>query len=276
MKSPKSQAQAKPGPMTAAEVQAYVAENDDFGFEMQVAGKIRTTLGVEVFHGATYTDPVTLKPRQFDVRFRIQEERKTLYFAVECKHVDPAFPVIVCGRPAEAKENYHHIIISRGQESLVSASVQKAQSSHFLPYAFVGKSILKPGKGKDGEIHEGWSQALSSAHELVVEAVRKGAPMDMCNFGAVFPWLVVPDHTLWQVNFDPDGQMGTPEPVNYCRFFVGHHYELEPATEKICLTHIEFMTITGLQKMLHQLKDIAHDWDDWIPAKIRNSFRGGG
>jgi hypothetical protein len=78
------------------------------------------------------------------------------------------------------------------------------------------------------------------------------------------------------VNFDPDGQMGTPEPVNYCRFFVGHHYELEPATEKICLTHIEFMTITGLQKMLHQLKDIAHDWDDWIPAKIRNSFRGGG
>ena len=270
----KTNAEEKRGPMSAIEVQDFVAQNDDFGFEMQVAGKIRSTLGVDVFHGATYTDPVTLKPRQFDVRFRVQEERKTLYFAVECKNVDPASPVIVCGRTAEAKENFHHIIISRGQSVLRSASVQKAQNHHFHSGAFVGKSLLKPGRQKDSEIYEGWSQALASAHELVVEAVRKGAPMDMCNFGAVFPWLLVPDGTLWQVSFDHDGKMGKPELVNYCRFFVGHHYELEHATEKICLTHIEFMTVTGMQKMLGDLKDIAHDWDDWIPQKIRRQFVG--
>jgi len=71
--------------MTAAEVRTYIAQNDDFGIEMQVAWRIRTMLGVEIFHGATYTDPVTLKPWQFDVRFRIQEAHKTLYFAVGAK-----------------------------------------------------------------------------------------------------------------------------------------------------------------------------------------------
>jgi hypothetical protein len=259
--------------MSAADVRAFVEANDDFSFEMKVAGLIRTALGVEVFQGATYTDPVTLKPRQFDVRFRVQEERKTLYFAVECKNVDPAKPVIICGRPAESKESFHHIIVSRGQSPHVDASMMKARSLRFPTGGFVGKSILKP--GRESEIHEGWSQALASAHDLVVEAVEKGSPFDLQSFGAVFPWLVVPDGSLWQVGFDPEGRIGAPQTVDHCRFFVGHHYEVPHAREKICLTHIEFMTLTGLAQNLHQLHGISRDWEDWIPSEIRNSYRNG-
>jgi hypothetical protein len=263
--------------MSPEEVRNFVKQNDDFAFEMQVAGDIRFALGVDVAHGASYVDPVTLKPRQFDVRFRIQEERKTVYFAVECKNVNPAFPVIVCGRRSEAQENFHDIIVSRGQEANVDGRAHRAGSTYFQSGAFVGKSILKPGKGKDGEIYEGWSQALSSAHELVEEAVKKGAPFEMSNFGAVFPWLVVPNDALWTVEFDQRGEMAEPQLAKYCRYFVGHRItDILYAHGSICLSHVEIMTIDGMGELLGRLSDIRHDWDDWIPQKVRNSYKNGG
>ncbi|MBX3749072.1 MAG: hypothetical protein KF897_03190 [Opitutaceae bacterium] len=263
-------------PMSAEAVRAFVRQNDDFAFEMQVAAEIKDILRVEVRHGASYVDPVTLKPRQFDVRFRVEEDCKAVYYAVECKNVAPAYPVIVCGRKADANENFHDVIVSRGQLGTLHASVKRAGATYFCAGEFVGKSILKPGKGRDGEIYEGWSQALASAHELVEEAVMIGAPLDKTSFGAVFPWLVVPNGALWCVDFDRSGHMNEPKLATYCRYFVGHRVSnLLHVSEPICLSHVEIMTIGGMRELLGQLRNIRYDWDDWIPQKIRSAFVGG-
>lgn len=266
--------------LTAADVRLFVEANDDFGFEMKVAAEIRSTLAVDVFHGATYADPVTAKPRQFDLRFRVREDRKTLYFAVECKNVDLASPVVICGREAEGKENFHDILVSRGSGPSIQASIQKAGGCLYHTGQFVGKSVLKPdlkGRSNDSEIYDRWSQALASAHDLVLEAASQPAGIHACHFGAVFPWVVVPDGALWRVNYNGSGQLTEdPQPADHCRYFVGHHYAIEGMSEKVCLSHIEFITFKGLQRRLGELRSIASDWDDWIPQKIRELYRNSG
>jgi len=98
----------------AADVQRFAESHDDFGFEMRVANAVTSTLDVPLVHGATYTDDVTSKTRQFDFRFVLRHERKALYFAVECKNIDPANPIMVCGRSSVKAENFHDVIVSQG------------------------------------------------------------------------------------------------------------------------------------------------------------------
>jgi hypothetical protein len=57
-------------------------------------------------------DAITGKPRQFDLRFRIEGDLVTLYFAIEYKNVSPGSPVVICGREAEREETVHHLIVS--------------------------------------------------------------------------------------------------------------------------------------------------------------------
>jgi len=265
-------------PVTTLDIRRFVEENDDFGFEMKVAAEIKNTLPVDVFHGATYADPITEKPRQFDLRFRVKNDRKTLYFAVECKNIDLANPVVICGRIAESKENFHDIIVSRGMRNIAAASIQKATGRLYRSGEFVGKSVLKRdsrGRSNDSEIYDRWSQALASAHDLVEEASKIGSGLDTSNFGAVFPWIVVPDGALWAANYDGSGRLTEdPKPSNRCRYFVGHNCAIKGRSEQVCLSHVEFLTFQGLKDMLFELRLNEIDWDTWIPQKIRDLYRG--
>lgn len=36
------------------------------------------------------------------------------------------------------------------------------------------------------------------------------------------------------------------------------------------------MTLDGMRELLNRLCDFRHDWDDWIPSKVRNSYKNGG
>jgi hypothetical protein len=54
-------------PDTAADLKEYLASADDFAFEREIYS-VAKGLGFQVQHAGLYTDPVTGKPRQFDVR----------------------------------------------------------------------------------------------------------------------------------------------------------------------------------------------------------------
>ena len=67
----------------------------------------------------------------------------------------------------------------------------------------------------DTEIYGKWSQALSSADDLVAMCPDDGKlkECDYC-FSSVIPVLVVPDGTLWRCAFDLDGnRTGAIAPV---------------------------------------------------------------
>ncbi len=59
-------AKLKTDPITPADLVEFLNTTSDFGFEIKVM-KVLAGLGFKLKHGGTYIDPVTEKPRQFDI-----------------------------------------------------------------------------------------------------------------------------------------------------------------------------------------------------------------
>ncbi len=269
-------------PMTPDELRDFVVANDSFGFEMKVGSLLRQSVARDVQHGATYSDPVTGLNRQFDFRFTIRSERRCLLFALECKNISSDFPVIVCGCKRPKREAFLELIISQIMGSGPTSQIRRVSSTSIYPETgFVGKSVLKPerdGSGKikmrsnDGEIHDRWAQAIASSHDLIHVASKTGSAV--CS--AIVPCVVVPDGSLWQTEYDEKGSLsGGPKSVDECAFFVGHKYQIEPEErhQPVVLSHLHFVTLSGLDKLLKSLAPSQVDWDRWIPDEVLASYR---
>jgi len=138
----------------------------------------------------------------------------------------------------------------------------------------VGKSSAQVGKAQqdnttvasDAEVFEKWSQALASAHDLADEAAAAGERQNQLLVSLVLPILLVPDETLWRVDYSPNGTRSSdPAQVNRCSFFVGRNYiagEIPRQTD-LTISHLEFLTLSGLAALM---EDILN-WDNaWFPS----------
>lgn len=268
--------------MTPIELRDFVAANDSFGFEMKVCALLNQSVARDLQHGATYSDPVTGINRQFDFRFTIRAERRCLLFALECKNINAELPVIVCGGKRPKREAFLEIIVSQTMGSGPRSQIRRVSNTSIYPQdGFVGKSVLKPerdGSGKikmrsnDGEIHDRWAQAIASSHDLILAASKTGSGACSC----IVPSVVVPDGSLWKVEYDENGDVRSdPMPIDDCAFFVGHRYQIEPAErhEPVVLSHLHFFTLSGLAKTLNSLSAPQVDWDRWIPDEVLASYR---
>ena len=266
---------------TETEIRDHAERNDSFGFEMRVGAVLAKSPVEHVEHGGTYADPITGFLRQFDFRCDFTDGRRCLRFSIECKNIDPTLPVIVCGRSRPISEAYHEVIISTSHATGPRSVRKRVGSSRYIGHEdFVGKSVLKPerdGNGQirqksgDAEVHERWSQALASAHNLVEAASKNGS--GTCT--VVVPVLVMPDDALWRVWYGDDGKPSKLAKVKECAYYVARRYDPQPENrhEPIVLSHILFLTISGLTDLLENLKRPALDWDHWIPDEILEEYR---
>ncbi len=219
--------------ITSTDIEAVIATEDDFGHEMRVGRVLRGYLGSQTSQGGTYADPVSGKARQFDFRWRYQLGEFGLSLAIECKN-----PARVIRRIT-------------GNDSV------------YFPEAFVGKSLLqlkkKEGKytrTRDVEIYEKWSQALASAVDLVHTAGRNAtAATNQHVFTFVVPVVVLPDDSLWKIEYDVNGKIvGHPQPANEVDFFVAHEASpsIEPGDlrQPYVFSHLHFLTLTGFAALL--------------------------
>ena len=78
--------------ITAADIGEYLESTDDFAFEREVYS-VAKGLGFQAQHAALYADPVTGKPRQFDVRAAISLGQNEVALAIECKSLTEDFPL---------------------------------------------------------------------------------------------------------------------------------------------------------------------------------------
>jgi hypothetical protein len=247
--------------ITAAEIKKVVLDEDDFGHEMRVGNMLNTLnyaiRGVHIYepiHGETYEDPKTQKTRQFDYRCKIAsgyEYKRIISLAVECKNLNPDFPLVICGRPRTERESYHVIISSNaGNPKALKIS---DRNSIYEPHAFVGKSLLrlkmkerKLCSDGDSEIYDRWSQALASSHELALEAAHN--PQNPNSYTFIMPMVVVPDGSLWTASYNDIGELtGDPQQVKQCEFHVAHKID---AGLPYFVTHIHFLTLEGLKNLL--------------------------
>jgi hypothetical protein len=245
-------------------IQQYLAENDDFAFEIRCLRELRKR-PLTIEHAGTYSDPVTNKSRQFDIRVRVDHDYRQIALAVECKNLKSNFPLVVSRLPRTSHEAFHHLLIP-GDSRLLRPSESRsilAPGSFYKENHMVGKSTVQVGRtkdskllhGDDSEVHDKWAQAVSSAYELISDAADKVASPET-GIVAVFvlPVVVVPNQMLWVVDYSTDGDLiGEPNRIEETDFFLDHSPWRMGQFFSYTVSHLHFVTLNGLLSLADRL-----------------------
>jgi hypothetical protein len=187
----------RPNPIDVADLTEFLDNHSDFTFEIKVLKMIRGE-SFECEHHGSYDDPVTKKPREFDIRARRDFGNRIIRLAVECKNLRENYPLLVSCMPRRDDEAFHEIALSIDPEKFTLRDPQPYAVRAFEPsskslrlmgarslYAAgdpVGKSCAQVGKtdkgditATDADVYQKWAQALSSAHDLTYEACHDAA-----------------------------------------------------------------------------------------------------
>jgi len=291
-------------PAISADIIAALARaTDNFGFELRVGRLLREHHNADVRHADTYIDHRTGEQREFDYQFTIKNEWRRLQLAIECKRFILDSPAVVYGHRRVFAESYHDLVFA-GRGTLhsqdrrvfangsVSEVVRVGPASDIYPVSdptrnFVGKGVFKamppkdPKQGspplcgysiaKDGEDYDRWNQALGSAGAMALtslEAERYLKPQESA-VTLTLPVFALPDGALWKIEFDEDGEIvGAPEQVNHCCVYRAHSVRRDVGSvhhRSVTLSHIEFVTQTGLRQYLGRLKPHDLFWTTAFP-----------
>lgn len=270
-------AKLKVDPIGQSDLIEHLNNTSDFAFEVQTLNEL-ITRGFDCDYGGTYDDPVTRKPREFDIRLRKRMGKRFLRCAIECKNLRANFPLLISCLPRKRTESFHQIIYSVNPETnafytpdppyslaQIPTSISLGIDGEFTFYSEgepVGKSCEQVGRqNHDGEItatdsgiYDKWAQALSSAEDLIDESCCTG--QDITNsiaMSLVFAILVVPNERLWMAQFNEKGAiLDTPKLVDRCPYFVGREYVHNAVMHQneFKLSHLEIVTSKGLTDLL--------------------------
>ncbi len=126
-----------------------------------------------------------------------------------------------------------------------------------------GDTLEVSKRDDEADIYKRWSQALASA----VDPARSAASNANVQT-AVIPAVAVPDGSLWQMFYDEKGELqDKPTLVESSTLFVGHEVLLELRNLWMRLSHVQFFTVTGLNRFLAKLTTTTADWNEWFPDK---------
>src|SRR5436309_1377606 len=98
--------------INAATLAQAIATGDDFAHEMHIKAVLKR--GARVQHGWSYLDPIEAKPRQFDLRARLEhrENARWINMAVEGKNFSAEMPLVVSGTARTQEEGFHHFVMA--------------------------------------------------------------------------------------------------------------------------------------------------------------------
>jgi hypothetical protein len=272
-------AKLKADAVTKADLIEFLNDESDFAFEIET---LHTLIGhgFSCEHSGTYDDPVTQKPREFDIRATKRYTRCFLRLAVECKNLRENYPVLISCMPRRHEEAFHEIVCSVNLEThelqpphvpRIPAMEPKSQAirlqDEWTIYRAgdpVGKSCDQVGRTLNGEITSGdsgvydkWAQALSSASDLIADACSDGEERTKdVALSFVLPVVVVPNGRLWQTQYDAVGKRTVgPERTERCSYYLGRRYSCQSPLggHDVIVSHLEFVTSDGLLELVDTL-----------------------
>jgi hypothetical protein len=267
------------------DIEEFLETQDDFALEMFVY-RVASDIGASPRHGGTYADPVTLKPRQFDVRVDFERTNHRISLAIECKALRKSFPLLISRIPRTPDESYHELLATGGYVPGASMMLDgtlrtvpatkivrvAGDRSWYRPGELVGKATAQVGRlaatgdltSNDDEVYEKWSQALASAADIVLAArsIRRDKDEEpMVVF--VLPILVVPDDTLWVADYNDDGALfKKPTRATEATIYVERSYG-SPGESTYTASHLEVMTRSRIQTYLHTFAQV-HAGGRWL------------
>lgn len=249
----------------------FADSTSDFGFELRILAMLKA-LTVKCEHSGTYDDPVTQRPRQFDIRALLDFELYRVRLAIECKNLRENFPLVVFEVPRNEMESFHDLILSYQPQrngSFVHSSVMDSHGkklrlrnkcSFYPPNEYVGKACSQVGRllnddltGNDAEVYDKWYQAIHSAHDLVDRANEDWKTNDkkVC-VTLVLPILVVPNDRLWRIKYQSDGMRdNNPERIDRATMYID---KFVASTDRLAgisasFSHLEIVTERGLANL---------------------------
>jgi hypothetical protein len=263
--------------LSADELRAYVDARDDFAFEREVFTHA-TRYGFKALHAGLYEDPATSKIRQFDVRAWKELRNCHIRLAIECKAIQPAFPLLVSCVPRPREEAYHNVMC--GSQGWGLAAVRTIESAMYDVGQYVGKDICQIGRDKgnpvrtnDKDLFDKYQQALASSAELIQEAAEFHRPTRADErFSTVLPILAVPDGSLWIVRYASNGKLeGNPEPAKEVPFYLGRKYTVDRMGTTFTISHLHVMTRSAVADFLRHLDRAPKEdvWHKLFPEMLR-------
>ncbi len=135
----------------------------------------------------------------------------------------------------------------------------RGDKSIYRPLDMVGKSmdqLRKSGSqitGNDSEIFEKMSQAISSGLTIFDEVSAIRSVTGDGSLHSVLPVLVVPNETLWTVDYDESGAVqGEPQMADRAEYYIDRNSSQSFAGPWVhaYISHMEVVTVKGLSEML--------------------------
>jgi hypothetical protein len=279
---------AKPPPAPAISGQTlrrYLETQDDFSLELEA---YRHALGFrfQASHGGLYDDAITNRRRQYDVRASHENGNRRIDLTIECKSLDPTYPLLVQRVPRPGNESFHQTMQSRGSvTSYGTASVPQHWTGAGLfkmsgtrmydSQQPVGRSMKRIKVVADGfsatdsDVYEKYTQALTSMNELVQVAAQELRPQ-LAAPGlarAFLPIVLVSDEALWVADYSPSAQLiSDPRPeADETTFYLGWNYELPNPQDPIrpaifTISHLHILTRRRLPKFLEEIQQGGPIW----------------
>lgn len=260
-------------PITKADLEKFIKTQDDFALELYVYNLART-LGFTASHAGSYSDRITGKTRQFDVRAnRSCGDDLNVFLAIECKCLRPSFPLLISQIPRIMTESFQEVMQSHGVRKTGEGrttypgprvSRLDEERSIYSPNQYVGKALTQVGYNgvgqflaNDKEVFEKWSQAIASSNDLIRAAAFLQAPSERPQRSIVLPVLVVPDERLWVANYAEDGSLQDgPTLADHVEFFIGDSQTYVENLERLyTLSHLHVVTKSGLNGLLESFLD---------------------
>jgi hypothetical protein len=255
------------------DIEAHLTERDDFDFELRVFREMRQQ-GWNPHHGGNYTDPVLGKLRQYDHRgYRGFNLNRHIAMATECKSLTLEYPLVISRVKRSDADSFHDLIKlwrpASGKGPLVTVVSSGPQGLQLYPTGdWLGKSSAQirhansSAKSKyqtsDSELYDKWTQALASAADLVDTVKNVSVPdkaKDYPTLVFVMPVLVVPDGTLWAVDYEEDGTRGKPQQVGEAMFYADgvKRFAAQDGALTYKLSNLNIHTLTSFSTLLRNL-----------------------
>jgi hypothetical protein len=280
--------------LTAGDIAEYLETADDFAFEREVY-HVAHELLFHAEHAALYSDPVTGKQRQFDVRASHSIQDREIALAIECKGLTIGYPLLVSCVPRAENEAYHDVLQVSEPSDPVAYAVSGAMSLArvtqvvsernpclYPPGQGVGKSMRQVRRETKGErkgqmvsgdeVFDKWTQAVASLAEMIENGARQlgrgFGPYQKLRYIAFLPVLVVPDETLWVADYSSHGQLrGEPFQVPELSYYLGRQYPLVSASTALTITHLHIITRSRVRPWLEGIAHGGGIWQELFPSE---------
>jgi hypothetical protein len=267
-----------PEPVDADNISEYLASADDFAFEREIY-TVAKGLGFQPQHSALYTDPVTQKMREFDIRAWAGIGIRKIALSVECKRLTADFPLLVSCVPRDAQEAGHQYLYADrtvgagGSHTRVQTMTPRVPHYEYRAGQGVGKSMRQVRRDRKDqmvagdEVFDKWTQALASIGEMIEEGanILSTAPTHT-RMIAFLPVLVVPDRTLWIADYSSRGDLQrAPFQHTDVTYYLGRKYWLKREQVNFSISHLHITTRTAIREWFAGIANGGGIWDELLP-----------